>query len=350
MNKINVMVLGIGGNTSLGILKALKKSQLSLRIYGACINTDNVGHLLVDSFFLSPFANSIAFIPWLIKICQDNKIDIVFTGVEEILISISINLEEIKKSISTKFIVSSPKHLNIAQNKLKTVEWLKNNGFNYPMFCNPSSKKELLEFTGKNNLPYILKPIFGKSSNGIELIYDLKSFESIININDYVLQELIGKSEDEYTVGCYIGKDGFVFDPIIMRRRLQNGSSVYVEVVENIDIKIYCKNICHKFGSIGPMNIQLRLNKDSQPVCFEINLRYSGTTPIRAEFGFNDVEAAIKEYVLESKIEDIFNIQYGYSIRYLNEIYIKNINYNNQKKNIRMENMGLIDENINNGF
>ena len=40
---INVLVLGVGGNVSQGIIKALKKSRMELCIIGACISPFSAG-------------------------------------------------------------------------------------------------------------------------------------------------------------------------------------------------------------------------------------------------------------------------------------------------------------------
>ena len=45
---INVLVLGVGGNVSQGILKALRASDLDLRIVGACIGTLSTGLYMCD--------------------------------------------------------------------------------------------------------------------------------------------------------------------------------------------------------------------------------------------------------------------------------------------------------------
>ena len=66
----------------------------------------------------------------------------------------------------------------------------------------------------------------------------------------------------------------------------------------------------------------MRLNSSGVPVCFEMNIRFSRTTPIRARFGFNDVEALVREHLLSQDINHFFNVTNGYAYRYWNEIYI----------------------------
>lgn len=88
-----------------------------------------------------------------------------------------------------------------------------------------------------------------------------------------------------------------------MHRRLYKGTTVYAKVEKNDCIHEEAAKICKAFKPVGPLNIQLRLDKDNNPICFELNVRFSGTTAMRTAFGFRDVEAMIKEYVLHEDID-----------------------------------------------
>ena len=72
---------------------------------------------------------------------------------------------------------------------------------------------------------------------------------------------------------------------------------------------------------MGPSNIQMRIAR-GRPVCFEVNIRFSGTTPIRARLGFNDVEAALRHYVIGEPAKDLSLITSGIALRYWNEMYV----------------------------
>jgi len=61
---------------------------------------------------------------------------------------------------------------------------------------------------------------------------------------------------------------------------------------------------------------------DNIPYLIEINPRFSGTTGIRAKFGFNDVELSIREHI-GLDLENIVKVKKGFVVRYLEEIYYK---------------------------
>ena len=85
------------------------------------------------------------------------------------------------------------------------------------------------------------------------------------------------------------------------------------------------KKICEKFRPIGPLNIQMRLDITGKPICFEMNVRFSGTTAIRANLGFEDVKALVLEYLYgQNNIDSCFELKQGEVFRFDEEMYLIN--------------------------
>lgn len=322
---IKVLVLGVGGNVSQGIIKALKNTKLRMELIGGCISKDSVGLYMCDRAYISPYANDERFLDWLIELCNREEIDIVLTGVEENICAIEEQIEKFRQATDAIFIASDYEKLVIGQDKYKTCEWLKENGCNYPKYCKLEEQAEVEKLIEEVGFPLIAKPCVGKSSRGVYLLKNREELETVKQreTEAYVLQECVGDGEREYTVGCYCDKKGQLKDVIIMRRRVQNGSTVWAEVVEHEKIYQEVEKICKAFKPHGPLNVQLRLNDQGEPICFELNVRFSGTTPVRAHFGYNDVEAMVREYVLDEPIESCFRVRQGEMFRYVNEMYLE---------------------------
>ena len=322
MDRVNVLVLGVGGNVSQGIIKAINYSNIECNIIGACISSESIGLYFCNKAYISPYANSNEFIPWLIDVCNKESIDIILTGVEENIIAMAFNKDIIKNNTKAKFISSTYEKLMIGQDKLLTSKWLEENDCNYPQYCESKNKDKAMQIANELGFPLIAKPRKGKGSFGLKKIENLDDLLKVTKLDDYLIQEYIGDDMSEYTVGCYCDKYGILQKSIIMHRILHNGTTYRANVVNNDIIKHEVENICSKFKPIGPLNIQLRLDRLGRPVCFELNVRFSGTTPMRAHFGYNDVEAMIKEYVLNQDITNNFNIINGTACRFTDEVYI----------------------------
>src|SRR6202023_1779589 len=82
---LDALVLGVGGNVSQSILKALALAPTPTRVVAACISPSSVGLYSADRAYLSPLARDSEFIPWMIGICQSEAIDIVMSGSEIVL-------------------------------------------------------------------------------------------------------------------------------------------------------------------------------------------------------------------------------------------------------------------------
>lgn len=328
MRKLTILLLGVGGNVSQGILKAIRgydfaKENVEIHVIGACISPESVGLYMCDQACISPYANDPGFLDWVITLCNKQKVDLILTGVEENIIALQRGIRELKTRTKAIFVASPLEMLEIGQNKYLTCEWLKDNGCRYPQFCRLDDWDAVKELVQRVGFPLVAKPCHGKGSGGVHFLTDMDALKALGTSEDYVLQECVGTAADEYTVGCYCDKNGQLVESIVMHRRLGHGSTMAAEVVEDAEIRKEAEKICKAFHPGGPLNIQMRKDKDGLAVCFELNVRFSGTTPIRAHFGYQDVAALIKEYCLDEDIKECFRVQKGVVYRYTNEFYMQ---------------------------
>jgi carbamoyl-phosphate synthase large subunit len=317
-----ILVLGISGNVSAGILKVVRANFKNAYIIGSCVNK-TFNSIYSDEFIISPYATDEFFPHWVKNLCSSKNINIILSGVEEVNDALSIIKEELYKQTSTQVICPRIEALKIGKDKYKTFHWLQDNDFNYPRTILPSSKDEVILFYDSLQKNLILKPLNGKSSQGIYYLKNRNDINHIdIDFTSYALQEVIGNEEDEYTVGCFQFQNGQCVQPIIMKRQLKDGNTVFAQIVQDEKISDYCLEITKKLTPLGPLNIQLRLNDFGEPVCFELNVRFSGTTLIRDFFGFKDVVASIYEANNIIPETDLFNYKKnGICIRQVEELF-----------------------------
>lgn len=342
MEIVSILVLGVGGNVSQGILKALSLSTIPHRVVGACISPLAFGLYTVDTAYVSPPANDPDFLAWILDICKREHIHGILSGVEPVLKVLSPHAEEIRQKTGAVCIVSDPPELSIATDKLKTCQWLEHQGFNFPRYA-PSQDREALECLVKDcGFPLIAKLCAGKGSHGLFEINDSGDLAYISGKPGYIVQELLGDTSAEYTIGCFSDRSGRVRGSIAMRRDLLEGTTYRAEVGDFPEIRAEASRIVSKLNPMGPCNVQLRMS-GGKPTCFEINLRFSGTTPMRARLGFNDVDAALQHYVLGQEIEDLPLITQGVILRYWNEMYVDPEAHDILESTGRLENPGKFD-------
>ena len=115
--------------------------------------------------------------------------------------------------------------------------------------------------------------------------------------------------------------DGKIKGSIVLRRKLKEGNTETAYYAKDTPSVIYeyVHSISEKLMPFGACNFQLRLDKDGMPRLFEINARHSGTTYMRALFGFNEVEYIIS-YLLGFKLKN-FSLKEGIVKRYYEESF-----------------------------
>jgi carbamoyl-phosphate synthase large subunit len=317
---LTVLLLGLGGNVSQGILKALRLSSLPVRIVGACVSPTSAGLYGADRALVSPLVDDEGFDDWLVATCRRENVDAVLSGVEPVLAALAARRGEFEDATSATFIVSPPETLAIGNDKLLTCEWLQNSGLAFPRCVLSSDRDGIERLAAECGLPLIAKPRYGKGGEGVTMLSSSRDLERIVDFPSYVVQEYLGSASDEFTVGCWSDGDGHVRGCIVMRRELTGGTTTAVTVEPCPPVRDEAIRIAGALRPLGPCNVQMRIS-DGRAVCFEINVRFSGTTPMRARLGFNDVEATIRHYVLGEPAVDLPLITSGHALRLWREVY-----------------------------
>ena len=318
---LNVLVLGVGGNVSQGILKALAISKVPRRVIGACVNSLSFGLYTVDAAYISPLASDPAFLDWLIQLCRAEHVHAILSGVEPVLTILAGEVERIQAETGAICIVSTLECLAVGNDKLLTSQWLRDKGFVFPETVDAADSAGVEALVRACGYPLIAKPRYGKGAHGVFELGSDEDLRSAMARNAYVIQEYLGDPCQEYTVGCFSDRDSRVRGALVMRRDLLEGTTYRAEAGYFPDVREAATRIAEALRPMGPCNIQMRRHCD-RPVCFEINVRFSGTTPIRARIGFNDVEAALLHYVLGQPASDLPLITKGIALRYWSEMYV----------------------------
>jgi carbamoyl-phosphate synthase large subunit len=318
---MTLLVLGVGGNVSQGILKALAASSLDCRVIGGCVDARSMGLYVCDHALVSPFASDPHFVDWLADICRKFNVAGILCGVEPVLDVLAKSKTDIENRTGAKIIVSPSEALAICGDKLLTANWLQEHGLNFPRSVDAQDNVGLRHLLDECAYPLFAKPRDGKSSQGIMKIASDTDLSAVMEKPNYVIQEYLGTPAEEFTAATFSDNCDNLRGCIVFRRQLLEGTTVSAEVVHAPEVRSEVLAIAEELKPVGPCNMQLRL-VDDRPVCFEINLRYSGTTPIRAHFGFNDVEAGVRHYVLGEPAYALPDIRQGVALRFWNEIYI----------------------------
>lgn len=340
---MKILVTSVGGN-SVGaqIVKALRNSNLNCEVIGA--DADKTANLNVelDKFELIPLATDATYVDKLIALHDKHKFEILLCGNEREL--------NVLSSAKSKFLakgvylpIANQNVLDICLDKMNTNKFLIEKKFNIPKSI---IIKDDTDLRAVDWFPAIIKPYKGGSgSKGVNIVRNMAECQAYLDYikllnpsQNIMLQEYIGHSSEEYTVGVLNSNSGFHLGSIVMQRDLTNPINVKLSIENNTNksflgeklvvstgistgrfcihnkISDECVRLCGALGATGPMNIQCRV-QDNKVFIFEINPRFSGTTSSRSMVGFNEVEILINNDFLGSKNHSI-----DYELSYVNRI------------------------------
>ena len=320
---IKVLVTGAGGGVGQGIIKSLKMiNDLEIKIIAADMNVKAAGLYSGDIACLVQACNADDYLESLGRIFERELVEYYFPGTDVELGFCAKNKNIIFEKFGVRTVISSPEAVNIADNKYNTYLFLKENGFSYPktMWADNVNFSDL-------KYPLIVKPAVGCRSIGVFEVNNKNDLMKCITGGEYLLiQELVGDLESEYT--CTVVKVCSEISPVLaLRRVLRSGDTFRAEPVKNLVIEKYIHDVAMKLDIEGGCNFQLRLDHMGVPKIFEINCRFSGTTPFCAQLGFNPVEFYLKKRL---SLDYQPHIDYdSYILRYWSEVIVKKAVINN---------------------
>ena len=319
--KLPVLVLGLGSNVSQGILKALRMSRLDCRVLGACVSPQSAGLYAADTWQISPLAASPDFEPWLFEVCRDERVAAVLSGVEPVLEVLARVAPALHAETGARCVVSSPAVFAVGLDKLATCRWLEEHELAHPRYAAGDDGAAIDRLVAGCGWPLVAKPRTGRGSHGVVVVTSPAELGPIRGRADYVLQEYLGDADVEFSTGCFSDRDGAVRGSVVMRRLLTAGTTTFAELGDFPEVRAEALKVASALGPMGPLNVQSRLH-GGRAVTFELNVRFSGTTPIRAHFGFNEVEAALRHFILDEPLADLPSPREGTAARYWEELYI----------------------------
>ncbi len=339
---INVLITGTGGGgTGRELMKAFKLSDNDYNITATDISPTSFGLYETSSKYLIQSVHSESYLDSLLKICKKENIQAIVSGSEPELRKISQNATLFEEQ-GIKVLLNPWEVIEKCTDKLELMNFLKKNGFEHPNYVLYENEDDLKIFP---DFPIIIKPRIGGGSQNVFLALDL---EEALFFTKYLkkygmeplIQNYVGTSEDEFTIGVLYADNGKLMTSIAMKRMLGSGLSTRQTIVDPKsgkkyvissgisqgliddfkDIRASAEKIVKALGANGPVNIQCRKTDDGI-IPFEINPRFSGTTGPRSLVGYNEPDIFCR-YRLFGDIPEKIDHKFGYVVRELIEKYI----------------------------
>lgn len=318
-NYTRVAVTGVGGGCGQGIMKALFQASIPIEVYPVDVTPLSVGLYrgrAGGTVLPKPECDIDAWRAWV----AEKRIQIIFPGSDHDLVPLAKVAWEWRTQGLTEVVVSNVQACAMANDKALTAWALRVAELPHP--CT---------WSGQGNppdvYPLVLKPRSGMTSRGVQVIHDREERDFYLRRTPSpMLQAYI--EGDEYTCSVLCDRRGEPKAAFIMRRDLYAGSTYTAEVVEYPALAAFLFDVVRRLRKqhyifYGGINFQLRV-RDEIPYIFEINARSSGSTAIRAGFGYNEPEQLVK-YALYGGILHQPDTKTGVAFRFWEEAFIEGV-------------------------
>lgn len=299
---LKVLVTGAGALLGQGIIKALQRSSLEVRMVAADPSPLSAGLFWADEAHLIPMANDADYLDGLGEVLRETRPDILIPGTDVELPILAASRERIEKNFGTRVLVSDPRVVAIADDKYLTFQFLTEAGLAPPASALPEDSEAIEALLDSVGFPLVVKPRIGARSVGVSLVSTRSELEqAIAGRSGLVVQECVAGDHDEYTASVLVF-DGDPKASIVMRRDLRDGNTYRAFCGPYPELNRQVKMLGAALRPFGPANFQFRLDANGRARVFEINGRFSGTTPLRALVGFNEVEMCLRHILFGEPI------------------------------------------------
>lgn len=323
---MNILLTSVGRRAYM-----VKYFQEIIKPYGevhVCNSDENtVAFKYADKAVVSPLIYNSQYIPFLLDYCQSNRIDILISLFDIDLPILAKNKDQFQ-NVGTSVIVSDERIVKICNDKWKTYNFFRNNGFHTPKtYLSLNDTINALE-SGELNYPLIIKPRFGCGSLAVtiaenyeELVYSFRrnkdrinktylKYESSTEKDNIIVQEFL--AGEEYGADIINDLQGNVRN-IILRKKIamRSGETDIAEIVNMPSVESVLKSLGLLTHHIANMDCDIIMVNDI-PYLLEMNARFGGGYPFSHSAGCN-LPKAIVEWVQGNDVDnDLLKVNVGF--------------------------------------
>ncbi|MCH7888468.1 MAG: hypothetical protein IIA00_04230 [Proteobacteria bacterium] len=316
-----LLVTSVGSGVGHAILAALRRSEAPWYVVGANSEAFSAGVFDCDSAWLTPpVSDRAAFEARLIEIVEAERPALIVPGRDDDLPILAAMRERLAE-LGAFALVGSPEAVDICSDKYRTAKVFRAAGL--PFTETAASREEIEALLAACGFPLLAKPRRGFASRGVRVLFDRDGIEAVLACGaEMVVQEYLAprswnkaraeitpsdverdgmlRQDEEMSAEVFLGRDGKALGVIAWCADKVHGEAPAVEVLDDPLLEAVVREgaeLLGRHGMIGPCNIAAKRLADGSWGFFEVNARFTGSTGVRAAFGFGEIEAAWRHFI-----------------------------------------------------
>lgn len=267
--------------------KAADDLGIRLTIIGADITDSAPALFFCDETRIVCKIKEPEYIPQLLKICEEEKVDCLIPTIDTDLLLLAENKNKFE-NIGTKVLISAVDKVKLCRDKRYTADYFMSVGLKSPVPVDDVSNYNL-------GYPAFIKPKDGSSSIDAYKVNSAEELEEYAKkVNDYIIQPFI--SGREYTIDIFCDYEG---NPVYVTPR----ERIAVRAGEVLKTRIHQEDtmiremlvLIEDYKPCGQITVQLiqdELTGDNYYI--EINPRFGGGAPLSIKAGADSAKAVIR--------------------------------------------------------
>jgi len=318
-------VTAVGGGVGQSVLRALRLSELPLRIVGCDPDAWGAGLYRCQRAYLVPAASDPQYVDRLLEVLQREQVAALIPGSDPELVALAAARERLVAA-GVVPIVGAAEAVNVCRDKLETHRFFRAHGLPFAATAPAAEGFELADQVG---FPLLAKPVAGSSSVGTTILFDERALEHVIDREDLILQEYLVpqawdkpreqlvpddvmagyalRQEEEISTHVLLDHQGQLLGQFSSRNVLKHGVPLKIDPCREPEVEALAQEMARLLvqrGLVGPCNFQCKMTAGG-PRFFEVNPRFTGITAVRAALGFNEVEAVLRRAVMAEGLESV---------------------------------------------
>lgn len=274
--------------------QAADNLKKSLIIIGVDIADDAPALCFCDEAQIVCRINEANYIPQLLSICKETKVDCLIPTIDTDLLLLAENKARFE-AIGTKVLISAVDKVKLCRDKNYTADYFISLGLKCPLPVNSAEKYEEALRMGTVSFPAFIKPKDGSSSINAykaENLEDLKLYTK--KIPDYIIQPFI--SGKEYTIDIFCDFEG---NPVYItpkeRMAVRSGEVLKTKITQDETMIAEMLKLITDYKPCGQITVQLiQDERTGDNYYIEINPRFGGGAPLSIKAGADSAKAVLK--------------------------------------------------------
>ncbi len=266
--------------------RAADELGVDLKMIGADVSKTAPALYFCDEARAVCRINNPDYVPQLLSICEEEKIDCLIPTIDTDLLLLARNKGNFE-AIGTKVLISAVDKVGLSRDKNYTADYFISLGLKSPIPVNDVEKYA-------SGYPAFIKPKDGSSSIDAYKALNKEELKNYAEkIGDYIIQPFI--SGREYTIDIFCDYEG---NPVYItpRERLEvrGGEVSKTRICQDEKMIAEMKTLIADFKPCGQITVQLIRDEKGEDYYIEINPRFGGGAPLSMKAGADSAAALLR--------------------------------------------------------